>query len=98
MPTMRNDHEYTKRRDALKRIAKKKNLPCHLCGQPINYQAHYTDRLAFTADHQTAVAAGGHMTGPLLPAHRACNSRRGATPLEDFFANKTNPPTTATQW
>lgn len=32
--------------------------------------------MAFTADHVTPLAVGGHITGPLKPAHRACNSRR----------------------
>jgi hypothetical protein len=34
--------------------------------------------MSFTADHVEAIANGGSMTGALRPAHRSCNSRRGA--------------------
>ena len=77
MATRRNDHEYTKRRDALKRRATRNNEACALCGQPIDYTLHYTHAMAFTADHITPVAAGGKMIGPLQPAHRGCNARKG---------------------
>lgn len=69
MPSRRNDHSYVKRRDALKRKAQTNNWPCHLCGQPIAWDADYRDKLAFTADHIDAVAAGGRMLGQLAPAH-----------------------------
>ena len=69
MATSRDDRSYRARRDALKRIAMRKNLPCHLCGDPIDYTATYTDRRAFTADHIDAIAAGGSMLGALRPAH-----------------------------
>ena len=69
MATSRDDRSYRARRDALKRIATRKNLPCHLCGDTIDYAAPYTDRRAFTADHIDAIAAGGSMLGALRPAH-----------------------------
>lgn len=78
MPSARWDREYRRRRDALRRHAKATNAPCHLCGHPIDYNLDYIHPMSFTADHLTPVAAGGSMTGPLAPAHRSCNSRKGA--------------------
>ena len=98
MATMRNDHSYVQRREALKRVAMKKNLPCHLCGDPIDYTAPYTDRRAFTADHIEPIAAGGSMTGPLKPAHRSCNSRRGAKPLDEYRSAIIERPSTGGAW
>lgn len=46
-------------------------LPCHLCGGIIE------DAADLHADHVVPVAAGGAGAG-LLPAHKACNLRRGA--------------------
>lgn len=88
MATRRNDHEYTKRRDALKRKAKASNSPCHLCKGakgPILYEEDYRHPLSFTADHVDAVGNGGRMLGLLMPAHRTCNSSRGKKQLEEFL-------------
>lgn len=84
MPTRRNDREYTRRRDALKRMARRDDLPCWLCGNAIDFELDYKHPMSFTADHVEAVAAGGSMTGPLKPAHRACNSRRQAQPVRQM--------------
>lgn len=78
MANKRNDHSYTKKRDALKRQCKANNKPCALCGKPIDYTLPYTHAMSFTADHIEAIANGGKMLGPLQPAHRSCNSRKGA--------------------
>ena len=45
---------------------------CHICGD----SGRATD--PWTADHLIP----GDPGSPLLPAHRSCNSRRGAKPLE----------------
>lgn len=87
--TNRNDPSYVVRRDVLKRQARKTGAPCHLCGRPFDWQMldalgkeGWKHPLSFTADHEHAIAAGGKMLGVLRPSHRACNSRRGAKPLE----------------
>jgi hypothetical protein len=88
MPSRRNDHSYVKRRDALKRKARAGNWPCHLCRGdkgPILYDEDYRHPLSFTADHIDAVAAGGRMLGQLAPAHRSCNSKRQAKPLDEYL-------------
>lgn len=100
--TMRNDHTYVKHRDALRRIAQRKNLPCHLCGQPIDWDAHWASGKAFTADHIDAVATGGHMHGKLKPAHRSCNSQRGAKSLTEYadykIARGITRPIVSSEW
>ena len=50
---------------------------CHLCGLPG----------ADTADHLVPRAAGGtNELDNLRPAHKACNSARGALPLAEWRA------------
>lgn len=88
-PLPRNDHEYTKRRDALKRRARRLDLPCHLCGNPFDWSLNWKHPMAFTADHVDPVGTGGSMTGELRPAHRSCNSRRQTKPLEQTPKVKT---------
>lgn len=90
----RNDHSYVKRRDALRRRAKRLGLPCWLCGYPFDFTLDYRDPMAFTADHIHAVAAGGSMTGELRPAHRSCNSRRGVGRVPKAVPK----PVTARDW
>ncbi|WP_157601814.1 HNH endonuclease [Promicromonospora kroppenstedtii] len=67
---------YRNARAALKARTRKHGTPCWLCGQPFDWSLHHLDAMAFTADHVTPLARGGHITGPLKPAHRRCNSRR----------------------
>ena len=48
---------------------------CHLCGMP----GSWTDPVdPLTADHVVPRAEGGRWS-ELLPAHRSCNARRGAS-------------------
>lgn len=57
------------------------NQPCALCGQPIDYTLRGNHPQAFTVDHRHARMHGGPPLDPTnwQPAHRSCNSRRGAT-------------------
>lgn len=57
--------------------------PCHLCGYPIRYGAHHLDPRAFALDELVPVARGGNPLDPenVAPAHRCCNSWRGAKPV-----------------
>lgn len=63
--------------EALRRKAKRQGLTCWLCGEPFDWSLPYTHPRAFTADHVAPLARGGSARGPLRPAHRSCNSRRG---------------------
>lgn len=73
----RNDRAYIAKRDQLRRVAKRNDLPCWICGQRFDWSLPWKHSMAFTADHVAPIAAGGSMTGELRPAHRGCNSRRG---------------------
>lgn len=71
----RNTHT----RDKHRRIIKKDKPPCHLCGEPIDYDAGHLNPLSFTIDHITPIARGGSDTlDNLAAAHRACNRAKGA--------------------
>lgn len=57
--------------------------PCWLCDQPIDYSLHRNHRLSFTVDHVVALWTGRNVD-PFdprgwRPAHRSCNSSRGAS-------------------
>lgn len=98
MATARNDRTYVRRRDALKKRARAADSPCHLCGGPIDWDADYRDKRAFTADHVMAVGAGGSMHGELLPAHRSCNSRRGKKQLDVYVDSRPERIAPTTWW
>lgn len=73
-----NDKYQTKAR-ALRRYAQHHQLPCWICGQAIDYTLDYRQPMSFTADHIHALKDGGKLNGEMRPAHRSCNSRRGAS-------------------
>ena len=61
-------------RDKHRKIIAKDEPPCHICGQPIDYQAHHLHPHAFTIDHITPRNRGGTDTlDNLAAAHRKCN-------------------------
>lgn len=70
----------TARRDRFRRIIRRGEPPCHLCGEAIDYQAEHLDPLSFTIDHVTPLARGGTDTlDNIAAAHRKCNRDKGAT-------------------
>lgn len=74
MSTNRN----TATRDRHRQVIKQARPPCHICGEPIDYNAHHLDPLAFTIDHITPIAAGGQdVLDNLAAAHRGCNRVKG---------------------
>lgn len=88
MAGYRNDREYVKRRDALRRQAQAYGLPCSIClgaEGPILFDVDRNHPLTFEADHVTPVSVAMAMgmsqaraqRGELRPAHRVCNQRRG---------------------
>ena len=88
------DHTYRKRTAELKRRVKTQGLPCWLCGQPIDLDLPWTHARSFTADHVQPLSHGGKVLGELRPAHRSCNSSRGA---KRTTAN-VPPPRTTRAW
>lgn len=55
-------------------------LPCALCNRPIDYTLDARSRWGLTVDHRVPLWEGGHPVDPAnwQPAHRSCNSSRGA--------------------
>lgn len=99
--TYRNDPAYVRKREALKRQCRRNNTPCAYCGKPFNWELEGTKNYwkhpqSFTANHITAVANGGSMTGDLEPMHRACNSRLGKKDRSTL--TKPAQPRTSRQW
>lgn len=69
---------HTTRRNRHRRQIAKGQPPCHLCGEPINYQADHLDPHSFTIDHIIPIAKGGADTlDNCAPAHRKCNRDKG---------------------
>lgn len=83
--------EYQDLAEQLKRRARRNNTPCHICRLPIQWDAGWRHPMAFTADHVTAIRDGGDPRGPMLPAHRGCNTRRWNT--ENAGKTIPQPPT-----
>lgn len=77
------------RRTALRRRVAAQGLPCHLCGEPIDYSlTTWRDPrdgrvkrhpMSFELDELVPVSKGGDPLDPsnVAPAHRICNQRRG---------------------
>jgi 5-methylcytosine-specific restriction endonuclease McrA len=52
---------------------------CAICGHPINLLLHHEHPMSFTVDHIIPRSLGGPDTlDNARPAHRRCNSQRGA--------------------
>ncbi|NKS42290.1 HNH endonuclease [Rhodococcus hoagii] len=68
----------TTTRDRHRRIIARDQPPCHICGDPIDYNAGHLDPLSFQIDHITPIARGGEDTlDNLAASHRGCNRDKG---------------------
>ncbi len=77
----RKDHGWTKSAllPSVRSLASRDGYRCHVCGEDVDMQLPYNDRMAPTRDHIVPRrAGGGHDPSNLKLAHRSCNSRRGA--------------------
>ena len=64
----------TTTRDRHRRLIAQDEPPCHVCHQPIDYQAHHLHPLSFTIDHITPINRGGpDVLDNIAAAHRKCN-------------------------
>jgi 5-methylcytosine-specific restriction endonuclease McrA len=73
----------TNRRDNHRRRMARGRPDCALCGEPINYQAHYLDPKSFTIDHIVPLARGGQdVFENIQPSCRACNLAKADGPKE----------------
>jgi len=79
----------TARRDRHRKLAARGHPPCHICGEPIDYNAGHLEPLSFQIDHVIPLEKGGpdemflpDGTPQILPSHRKCNREKGAGPRE----------------
>lgn len=86
----RDNKQYRDLSDALRRRGRRLDMPCWLCGHPIDYDLDWRHPMSYTYDHEDPIATGGAVRGVGHPAHRSCNSRRGAD------AKRVTPPTVVT--
>ena len=69
----------TTRRDRLRARIARGRPNCHICGEPINYDAPRDDPRSFALDHVIPLARGGADDHTNVAAsHRACNSKKRA--------------------
>ncbi len=81
---------HRRNRAALKKLTAEHNLPCALCGQPIDTTLHYRDPDAFAYDHKLSIKRYPELADDPdngQPAHKHCNESKGegdgALPLGD---------------
>lgn len=90
MPSKNKARDLQAYRDKVKREKDKamrsiKPVICSLCGLPIDMGLPYYHKMAWTLEHVTSLAAGGHVMGRTLPAHRSCNSKKGDGKKQDHL-------------
>lgn len=71
----------TTRRDRHRRKIARGRPPCHLCHEPIDYDADWLHPLSFTIDHIIPLNRGGaDVLENLAAAHRKCNRAKSDGP------------------
>jgi len=72
--------------DKFKHRCKMANLPCHLCGQTIDYRAKQTPD-SFEVDHYYPISERPDLVFNerwLRPSHARCNHQRGNKPIDEL--------------
>ena len=86
---------HTTTRDRHRAIIAANEPPCHICGQPIDYNLPWLNPGAYVVDHVVPISRGGENTlENKRAAHRACNAAKAAKPLPE--AQLQAAPTTTT--
>jgi 5-methylcytosine-specific restriction endonuclease McrA len=84
MTHLRHGQRWKQTADNFKHRCKMANLPCHICGQKINYRAKRTPD-SFEADHFYPISQRPDLIfneSNLRPSHASCNNQRGNKPIE----------------
>lgn len=69
-------------RDKHRAIIARDKPPCHLCGQPIDYNLPWWDQMAYVVDHVIPISKGGPDTlANKRAAHRKCNRDKSDKPF-----------------
>lgn len=64
----------------VKRLGRSRGLPCHLCGEPIDYDLEYPDERSCSVEHIRSRKTHPHLTweqSNWAPAHWRCNIDSG---------------------
>lgn len=73
----------------VKRWMESNQLPCSICGLPINYDLKSPDPWSFTVDHIIPITNGGTSDiENLAPAHRRCNLVKGTGGITEYQINR----------
>lgn len=73
-------------RRAVRRWLRSQQLPCAICGQPIDYSLPAGDPWSFECDEVVPVSLGGSPfdRSNVQAAHRICNQKRGNRTMEEL--------------
>ena len=95
-PRYANGNERRKVREWLRA----QGLPCHICGQAIDYSLPAGDPMSFEVDEIVPVSKGGSPVdrSNVAPAHRICNQRRGNRDLTPADGGIDPPIRTSRDW
>ena len=84
MANLRSGDRWKKMADQFKHRCKIARLPCHLCGQPIDYTLK-TGPQAFQVDHYHPISQRPDLVYDqrwFRPSHATCNNHRGDKPIQ----------------
>lgn len=87
-------------RRKLRAWLRSQGMPCHICGQPIDYSLPAGDPMSFEVDEIVPVSKGGSPTdrSNVAAAHRICNQRRGNRDLAAASGTAPAPVVTSRDW
>ncbi|WP_082921009.1 HNH endonuclease [Rhodococcus sp. HS-D2] len=73
--------------------------PCHLCGEPINYDLKHPDPMSFVVDHVIAISRGGSDDlDNKAASHKVCNESRGNRDIDTWRGTVAPPPRSYVTW
>lgn len=87
----RDSRSYRTARNNFRNQCAETNAPCHLCGQPINYQAEQGHPDAFELDHFHPISERPDLIedpANFRASHGPCNNRRGNRPATFALGNR----------
>ncbi len=64
-----------------------KHLPCHICGQPIDYTLPHDAEMAYQYDHYHPLSTHPHLAEDPAngrSSHARCNKSRGNKPMSEL--------------
>ena len=76
-------------RDRHRAIIRRGEPACHICGEPIDYDAPHTEPRSFVVDHVVPLARGGEdKLNNKAAAHRQCNRTKSDKPTARMIVKR----------